>query len=78
MIEADGEVFIPSHSLDFKYYSPHTFHENHDIKETFSSKSALSLLHCNIRSFNANFDNLVNMLSELYHPFPIIGLSETK
>ena len=35
-------------------------------------------LNCNIRSLSANFDALVNLLSELYFPFSVISISETK
>ena len=35
-------------------------------------------VHCNIRSLSANFDNLQHMLSELYLPFSIVGLTEIK
>ena len=37
-----------------------------------------SALHCNIRSLSANSDNLLNMISELYYSFSLIGLIETK
>ena len=78
LTRADGDSFIPPYCLDFNYYSSHTFHDNPDIKEAFLSKSAFSIIHCNIRSLRANFDSLTNMLSELnYYPCTIIGLSET-
>ena len=35
-------------------------------------------MHCNIRRFSANLDNLIHILSELNHSFPLIGLSEAK
>ena len=35
-------------------------------------------LNCNVRSIQANIHNLINMLSELYFPLSIIGLTETK
>ena len=35
-------------------------------------------MNCNIRSLQANYDSLVTMLSELYYPFSLIGLTETK
>ena len=47
-------------------------------RKPFLSKSVFSLFYCNVRSLEANHDNLVNMLFELYHPFSIIGISETK
>ena len=33
--------------------------------------------HCKIRSLSANFDNLLNMISELCYSFSLIGLIET-
>jgi len=36
------------------------------------------VLHSNIRSLNAHFDNFIELLSELNHKFSLIGLSETK
>ena len=42
------------------------------------SNNAFSFLNCNIRSIQANIDNLINMLSELYFPLSIIGLTKTK
>ena len=50
---------------------------DHDINEYFN-ENYISLLNCNIRSLSATFDNLVNMLSQLYFSFSIIGLTETK
>lgn len=35
-------------------------------------------MNCNIRSLQANFDNLVNMLSELYFPISVLDVTETK
>lgn len=50
---------------------------NHYVNEYFSDK-CFSALHCNIRSLSANLDNLQHMLSELYFPFSIVGLTEIK
>jgi len=41
------------------------------------SNKAFSLLNCNIRSIQANFDNLEQFLNDLNYPFNIISLSET-
>ena len=63
--------------MSFQYYNSHDFHDNHYINEYFSDK-CFSALHCNIRSLVANFDNFQHMLSELYLPFSIMGLTEIK
>ena len=63
--------------MSFQYYNPHEFHDNHYINEYFSDK-CFSTLHCNIRSLSANLDNLQHMLSDLYLPFSIVGLTEIK
>lgn len=68
---------MPS-DTNFGYYTPHDFHSSNDIIECLSNDKALSALQCNIRSLSANLDNLLHMLSELDHSFPLIGLSETK
>ena len=43
-----------------------------------SFNNSLSFLNCNIRSLQANFDNLVNMLSELHFPISVLSVTETK
>ena len=48
------------------------------VCECLSNPGSFSALHCNIRSLSANYDNLVKMLSALYFPFSLIGLSEIK
>ena len=63
---------------DFGYYTTHEFHSNENIIQCLSHDKAFSAMHCNIRSLSANHDNLLNMISELNHNFPLIGLSETK
>jgi hypothetical protein len=74
----DTDVEIPSAS-NFKYYSTHDFHSDYDIGECFKNNLCFSALHCNFRSkLSANFDNLLNMISELYYSFSLIGLTETK
>ena len=59
------------------YFTTHDFHSNQDII-SFLSSNSLPFLNCNIRSFQANFNNLVNMLSELYFPISVTGVTETK
>ena len=58
------------------YFSSRDSHSNHDITECFLNGQAFSVIHRNIRSFSANYDNLTHMRSELYFPFSII--TETK
>ena len=67
---------MPS-DIHFDYFTTHDFHSNQDIINCLSSNS-LSFLNCNVRSLQANFDNMVNMLSELYFPISVIGVTETK
>ena len=70
----DPECNTPS-KVNFNYFDLHKFHSSPEIN-TCSNK-ALSLLDCNIRSIQANFDNLVQLLHDLNYPFNIISLSET-
>ena len=63
---------------NFSYYSTHDFHNNNDIAQCFQNGQTFSVINCNIRSLSANFDSLASMLSELYFPFSLIGLTETK
>ena len=64
-----------SNNSNFSYYKVHDFHDNRDIS---SMKNSFSLLHCNIRSLQANHDNLVDLINNLNFDFSIIGLSEIK
>ena len=57
-----------SNNLNFSYYSVHDFHDNQDIS---SMKNPFSLLHCNIRSLQANHDNLVDLIKNLDFDFSI-------
>ena len=59
------------------YFTARDSHSNQDIINCLSSNS-LSFLNCNMRSLQASFDNLVNMLSELYFPVSVTGVTETK
>ena len=74
---SDIDLHMPS-DINFNYYDSHEFHSNQDIVDSFQSYDSFSAIHCNVRSLSANHDSLVNMLSELYFPFSLIGLSETK
>lgn len=76
LINSDIDIHMPS-DLNFNYFTTHEFHANEDIINCLNSNS-LSFLNCNIRSLQANFDNLVNMLSELYIPISVLGVTETK
>ena len=67
---------MPS-DLNFDYFNTNDFHFNQDIVNCLSSNS-LSFLNYNIRSLQANFDNLVYMLSELCCPISITGVAVTK
>ena len=77
LTDLDVDLNMPS-DHNFNYYSPHDFHSNHDIIECSSNPQSFSALNCNIRSLAANYDNLLQMLSELDFSFSLIGLSETK
>ena len=63
----DLECNTPS-KVNFNYFDLHKFHSSPEIN-TCSNK-ALSLLNCNIRSIQANFDNQVQLLNDLNYPFP--------
>ena len=71
---SDPESNTPS-KVNFNYFDIHKFHCSPEIN-SYSNK-AFSLLNCNIRSIQANFDNLVQFLNDLNYPFDIINLSET-
>ena len=53
------------------------FKNNYEISNC-SSGNYFSVVHSNIRSLNANFDGLLQMLTEMNHSFSLIGLTETK
>ena len=77
LTNSDVDLHMP-YDKNFNYYTAHDFHINQDVIECYDGSNSFSVLNCNIRSLSANFDNLVNMLSELHYPFSLIGLSETK
>ena len=72
----DIDLHMPS-DLNFDYFTSYDFHSNQGIINCLSSNS-LSFLNCNIRSLQANFDNLANMLTELYFLISVVGVTETK
>ena len=59
-------------NLKSTYYSPEDF-----SKAQFNKKS-FSILHLNIASLSAHFDELINLITLLDHPFDIISLTETR
>lgn len=72
----DPEVHLPVQS-NFQNYSVDEFCQNYEISNCVASKY-FSVLHSNVRSLNANFENLKQLLSDLNHNFTMIGLTETK
>ena len=76
LTNSDTDLYMPS-DLNFDYFTMKDFHSSQDIMNCLSSNS-LSFLNCNFRSLRANFDNLVNMLSELCCPISITGVTVTK
>ena len=72
----DVDLSLPS-DVNVQYYIAHDLHYSPYVNECFSDEY-LSILHCNIRNLTANFDNLQTMLSNLYFPLSIVGLTEIK
>ena len=63
---------------DLKFETPYMF--EHELLQKFAENlenESLSILHLNIRSLNANFENFKNLLQESKSVFNIICLSET-
>ena len=77
LTRSDVDLHMPC-ELNFNYYTSETFNNDNDIIECFNGKNSFSALNCNIRRLSANYDNLVNLLSELAFTFSLIGLTETK
>ena len=77
LTKSDVDLHMP-HDINFNYYTTHEFHNDQEINHCFSGRDSFSVLNCNIRSLAKNFDGLVNMLSEMYFHFSIIGLIEIK
>ena len=55
------------------YYQNHEFHK---LKQNLTKPGTFSIFH-NISSFNANYENLEILLTNLDHKFDIISVSET-
>ena len=77
LTDLDADLNMPLEN-NFRFYSTHGLHSNYDINECPLSGQSFSLINCNIRSLSANYDKFSNMLSELYFPFLLIGLTEIK
>ena len=60
---SDPDTNMPS-KVNFDYYSVSDFINSTDNQNLNLFKS-FSVLNCNIRSLNANFDHLTQMLSDL-------------
>ena len=56
---SDPDVNMPS-KVNFDYYSISDFNSSIDIQNSVSHR-AFSILKCNIRSLNANFDHLTQI-----------------
>ena len=72
----DPDLNIPLQT-NFNYYTISDFTNSYDIANC-SSGNYFSVIHSNIRSMNANFDGLMQMLADVNHYFSLIGLTETK
>ena len=72
----DVDLNLPS-NVNVQHYIAHDFHYSPYVNECFSDEY-FSIVHCNIRSLTGNFDNLQTMLSNLYFPLSIVGLTEIK
>ena len=60
------------------YYTADDFKTSDTVHEFVSNTTCFSALNFNIRSLQANGEDLSYLLSDLSHNFSIIGLSETK
>ena len=69
--ENENNEFIEE-NLKSTYYNPEDF-----LNAQFNKKS-FSVLHLNIASLSAHFDELINLITLLDHPFDIISLTETR
>ena len=61
---SDPDVNMPS-KVNFDYYSIPDFNSSIDIQNSVSHR-AFSILNCNIRSLNANFDHLTLGLPRMF------------
>ena len=67
-------IFVRCFHICFKYY---TIHEFHKLVTKSKKSNTLSLIHSNICSINANFENLETFLIDTEFKFDVITLSET-
>ena len=74
MSNIDPDLNLPS-KVNFEYYNCHDFHSSSEIQT--SCKKSFSILNCNIRSLQANYDKLCQMQNELKYNFSNKSLSET-
>ena len=69
-----NDLFSASNNdLMCNYYTTHEF----NILYPQNDEQNFSVFHCNIRSINANGDDLINYLETINHKFDLICLSET-
>jgi hypothetical protein len=59
----DPDINLPSQT-NFKYYTTQDFVDSNQIQNCVCTKH-FSVLHCNIRSLGANYENFAHMLDEL-------------
>src|SRR2546425_187512 len=60
-------------ALEFKYYTPCQLN---DLANRYKCNVKLSMFHVNVRSLNANCNNLISFLHSLSFNFDVIILSE--
>jgi len=72
---SNPDTNIPS-KVNFDYYSVNDVCNCADIQNSYPLTS-FSVLNCNIRSLNANFDHLTQVLADLSLPLTLFGLTET-
>lgn len=74
----DSDLLVTPNISNFNYYTPHELRMTTNIQQCVSLNKCLSILHCNIRSLAANYDQLITVILELNDQLSVIGLSETK
>jgi len=72
MVFSDEENFDINHDVKCDFYTDKSFNDKFN-----NSDQSLFILHHNIRSFNANFDEFSVFLHQLSRPADILVLSET-
>lgn len=73
---SDPDTNMPS-KVNFDYYAVTDFCNCADIQNSHLLVQSFSVLNCNIRSLDANFNHLTHMLADSSFPFTLIGLTET-